>query len=128
MKLKVYSLILAFTIACAGIALAQQANLTTPETSTNLKASTVFMGRVCNCASITVDFLDASGNTKRTINYAINNPADVVSLLTAMETVRATETGNSVRKMNFRVLGWLQDNSKLVNDVDGSIIGATLVP
>ena len=46
--------------------------------------------------------------------------ATVVSFLTALDTVRATETGNIGRKMEFRIVGYLSDQ--------GMLTGVTLVP
>ncbi len=69
--------------------------------------------------------LKDSGNVE--INRVLNvipDPAHagatVAGLVTAMMTVRATETGSDVRKMQFRVLGYLKDQ--------GYLPAGTLVP
>lgn len=71
-----------------------------------------------------VAYQDASGNDTRTTVFTIPSAsapgATVVGLITAMMTTRATETGSNVRKLNFRVLGYLADQ--------GLLTGVTLVP
>lgn len=139
--MKKYVLAVLFLLA-APSAFAQQATLTTPQsvtrnvpTSTNgtkLIVERVTLDRHCPastgttpCATVIVELQDASSNTLSETAYQVPANLDApgtefLDLLTAMETVRATETGNAGRKMNFRVLGYLADAGRLP--------AATLVP
>jgi predicted secreted protein len=64
-------------------------------------------------ASVDVSVQDASNNEISTLGFQIPDVAHagatVPSLITAMMTVRATETGTDSRKMQFRVLGYFSD-------------------
>lgn len=106
---------------------AQQFNLTTPETvsATNAQVQQLVLTRTV--ALVTVEFQAADTTVKRTKEYSTSNAAELASFVTAIETVRATETGGVGRKLNFRILGWLFDNGK-IKDEAGSIISGNLAP
>lgn len=129
MKLKLPSLFLgAALVLLLGIKSdAQQANLTVPETisATNIQVSQLFLTRTY--ANITVEFQAADTTVKRVKEYSTASNAELASLATAIENVRATETGSVARKLNFRILGWLFDNGK-IKDEAGATIAVTLVP
>ena len=100
---------------------AQEATLTTPEsgiTATKVKVIAFsVLGAPCNCATVTISYQASDDTEKRTATYA-NLPAG--PFITALTTVRATETGTLARKINFRILGFLVDQNELT--------GVTLVP
>lgn len=107
---------------------AQQATINSPvarSSETRILIVDFQVKRDCACANIVVEFQDASSVAIRQVRYDVPDPAipaaTLVGLITAMETVRSTETGTVIRKMNFRVLGWLSDNTYLP-------AGTTLVP
>lgn len=98
--------------------MAQDATLATPVTATQAKYR-VRTFAVSNPpagsagASIDVSAQDSGGNEVKAYTFVIpdgNHPgATVGGLVTAMMTVRATETGTDSRKMQFRVLGYFFD-------------------
>lgn len=75
-------------------------------------------------ATIVVQVKDASNVDIRSQIYNVPDQArpsaTVVGLFTAIDTVRASETGGVLRRANFRILGFLSDN--------GYLAGVTLVP
>lgn len=75
-------------------------------------------------ASIEVSVQDSSNNEIRvqafTCPDAAHPSATVAALFTALDTVRATESGGILARANFRILGFLFDN--------GYFPAATLVP
>lgn len=64
-------------------------------------------------ASIDISVQDSGNNEIRVASFSIPDAthpgATVGGLVTAMMTVRATETGADTRKMQFRVLGYYSD-------------------
>jgi hypothetical protein len=68
-------------------------------------------------ANIEIALKDAGNVEISRVMNVIPDPAHagatVAGLVTAMVTVRATETGSDVRKMQFRVLGYLNDQGYL---------------
>lgn len=105
---------------------AQQATLTTPEavTATKIVVASVSFDR--QVATITIEYQASDATVKRTTAYTAMN-AEYISFLTALGTTRATETGTVPRRMQFRVIGWLSDNSKLA-DLAGTPVSVTVVP
>jgi hypothetical protein len=101
----------------AQLSSAQSASLTAPVARTS-EASFVVdklaLQRTPAQAVIEIMVQDSGGveDIKR-VNYVVPDAAHpgatVVGLVTAMMTVRATETGTNPRKLNFRVLGYLAD-------------------
>jgi len=95
---------------------AQEVTLTAPVTrnSGTKYAITLFVVSTSPATANIEVALKDSGNAEisRVMNV-IPDPshagATVAGLVTAMMTVRATETGTDVRKMQFRVLGYLND-------------------
>lgn len=68
-------------------------------------------------ALVTIEVRDSTENIIRT--FAVVDP-DAAAFITALDTVRATETGGALRRVNFRILGRLLDAAL--------ITGVTLVP
>ena len=107
---------------------AQDATLTSPLThasETKFKVRSFFVNNPpvgAASASIEISSQDSGNNEITTLRYSIPGcgTATVTGLVTAMMTVRATETGSDVRKMQFRVIGYLNDQ--------GCLPAATLNP
>lgn len=112
--------------AIAALSNAQEATLQTPETVSATKIVTQSMQLQRNEAYVTVEFQTAASGVKRTLTVRITQ-AELTSFVTALDTVRSGETGGALRRMNFRILGWLADNSKLKNEADQTIV-VTLNP
>jgi hypothetical protein len=114
-------------------ALAQEATITSPPTpivATKYLVKDIRINRDTLSAVVTLQMAAASGQVLRD-NYEIviesftdANPdpeivdmqrtvTDLQAFWTAMETVRATETGSFLRKRQFRVLGYLADSGRL---------------
>jgi len=114
----------------AGVLYAQEANLTSPVTRGSEAKYKIRSFVVVNppggsaSAAIDVSIQDASNNEIRITSFSIPDSthagATVPGLITAMMTVRATETGADSRKMQFRVLGYYADQ--------GYFPAATLTP
>ena len=108
----------------------QEAGLTTPITRTSESKYKIRGFQVVNPpggtvgASIDVSIQDSTNAEIRVVGYQIPDAthpgATVPGLITAMMTIRATETGTDSRKMQFRVLGYFADQ--------GYFPAATLVP
>lgn len=108
---------------------AQEATLQTPETVSGTKVKLAYYNAERSTMSITVGVTieTADGTVVRTIVYTATN-AEALSLVTAADTVRAGgETGNAFRKFQYRVLGWMADNSKITN-ASGTPITVTVAP
>lgn len=109
---------------------AQEAGLTTPVTRTSEAKYKIRGFSVTNPpsgaagASIEISVQDSSNSEIRVVGFQIPDAAHasatVPALITAMMTVRATETGSDSRKMQFRVLGYFSDQ--------GYLPTSTLVP
>jgi hypothetical protein len=113
-------LTLAALIFVAIIASAQTATYNTPvsrSSETKVIVTNFHVLRDCACATIDLEVQDVNGVAIRSQSVGIPDPnipsASLAGLVTAMETVRATETGNAIRKMNFRILGYLSDQGYL---------------
>lgn len=107
-------------------AAAQEIQVTTPATQAKLKVDSFLVFRNPATAKIGFVYQDAGNNDvsnfgEVTIPSAACGSATVAGLISAMMTVRATETGTDVRKMNFRVGGYVKDN-------DCGLPAGTLVP
>lgn len=104
---------------------AQQANVTSPVSQSQLKIDTFYVSRSPARAAIQLVYQDGSNNDIRSIQVEIPSAAcgsaTVPNLITAMMTVRSAETGTDVRKMNFRVMGYAYDNGC-------GLPAATLIP
>ena len=127
-------LAVAFIIAVfAGLSAAQQATLPAPvarASEDNYKVAELNIrgnagGRAAGVV-MTVSVQDASSNEIRYFNMEIPRGsvpgATVSAFVTALITVRATETGTDVRKANFRALGYFKDQGY------AELSGTTLVP
>ena len=104
---------------------AQEATINAPESIARMVVANVNLGR--DTSSVAVEFRTSGGEPRLQRVYTLTNAAELVSLITAIDTPRSGETGGVLRRFNFRVLGWLVDNGKLVND-SGQPIAVTLVP
>lgn len=106
---------------------AQQATVTSP-VARSAETKHIFVDfafkRDCVCTTIVTEYQDAGGNATRQVRYDVPDPnfpsATLQGLAGAMISVRATETGTNLRKLQFRVLGYLADN--------GYLAGETLAP
>lgn len=66
--------------------------------------------------SITIYYYDAAGNYLPTQNQVLSlTAAEVVSLLTTVESPVSGEAGTSVKKFRQRVTNWLIANGKIAN-------------
>jgi hypothetical protein len=122
--------LLLFLLIAAPAAFAQEATLTAPETITKAVVTEFVIERASASARIRVEFQTAAGVGRRAITYQTANLTELNSLLTAVGTAKNTpqaETGSAQRRFNYRVLGWLVDNGKLVDEA-GATISVTLVP
>jgi hypothetical protein len=108
---------------------AQDATLTAPvarasEAKYKIKTFNVVAAVGQNVVQVELSVQDASNNEIRSFFVAIPDSAHpsatFAGLVTAMMTIRATETGIDPRKMSFRILGYLFDN--------GYLPAATLTP
>lgn len=122
-----YLAILALLLGLAAPSYAQQATLTTPETVAATKLVVIEINVARDNAGATVQFQTSADAVKRTATFGTSSQAELVSFVTAMGTARSGETGGALRRMQFRVLGWLVDNGKL-KDEAGQSIAVTLVP
>ena len=109
----------------AGPALAQEATLNTPvarPSESKIAAKLIQIEQAKVVVSLSVR--DASSSEIRYYDVAIPDAATptatVAGFVVAIDTVRATETGGALRKLQFRVLGYLFDT--------GYLPGVTLVP
>ena len=97
---------------------AQDATLTSPITQTKLKVrSFVVVNPPAGTASANIELSSQDAGNNEVAQIARTIPgcgtATVPGLVTAMMTVRATETGTDTRKMQFRVIGYLSDQGCL---------------
>lgn len=117
-------LILSVLLSFAGLASAQEVTLNTPVARPAESKLTV--KRLDLTATQAVIMQDSGSNEIRYFNVAVPDPspatstATITGLVTAIDTARATETGSVLRRLNFRILGYLFDN--------GYLPGVTLVP
>lgn len=109
-------------------ALAQEASLASPVARTSEAKYRVRSFYVQNppagtaTATIDISVQDSSNNEIRTASFSVPGcgTTTVGGLITAMITVRSTETGADSRKLQFRVIGYLSDQ--------GCLPASTLTP
>ena len=121
------SVFLAVLLSVTGLASAQEATLNSPVARpSEAKLTVKRLDLTATQAVISISVQDASNNEIRYFNVVVPDPspatstATVPGLVTAIDTVRATETGGVLRRLNFRILGYLFDT--------GYLQGVTLVP
>lgn len=120
--------VFAVVVGLASVAVAQQATLNTPVTrpaEDNLRVESYYGSRDSGGRwEVYVSVRDSTGTEIRRTSYsgpdATHPAATAQAFVTAQMTARASETGTNVRKMDFRILGFLVDN--------GYISGVTVVP
>ena len=124
--MKKLQIIVAF-LAFAGLASAQEATLSAPVARASESKLTVKrLDLTATQAIISLSVQDTGNNEIRYFNVVVPDPAPataaatVAGLVTAIDTVRATETGGALRKLQFRLLGYLFDQ--------GYLPGVTLQP
>lgn len=120
-------------VLAAPAAWAQEATLTTPEVLpspeavTRLVVSEFMVSRTGGY--VTVEFRGASA-ARRTRTYPIA-AGELASFATALDTAvgapKPAETGGILRRMSYRVICWLLDNNKILDDL-GVVIPVTPVP
>lgn len=107
-------------LACAGVISAQQVTLNTPVlrnaedhyqvAELNIRSG---VGVQSPQVLMTISVQDLGGAEIRRFNVEIPRPAlpsaTVAGFVSALITVRATETGSDARKANFRALGYFKD-------------------
>lgn len=120
-------LLLSLLLLTAVSASAQEATLNSPVARTSESKLTVKrLDLTASQAVISLSVQDSGSNEIRYYNVVVPDPApatasaSIVGLVTAIDTVRATETGGVLRRLNFRILGYLLDQ--------GYLPGVTLVP
>lgn len=126
--LKLILLLLTLTIALP--LAAQVATLTTPvtqPTGTKLIATEVHIDAVNGQARIGIELQSVTGVVVRHADYTTFTQAEYISFMTALGSARASETGTVPRRLQFRVLGWLADNSKFT-DGAGNAVTVTVAP
>jgi len=112
----------------ATVCLAQQATFSAPvarAAEDNLRAETLFVTRDSGSRwEVSVSVRDSVGNEIRRVSYsgpdATHPGATALAFVTAYTTARSGETGTLPRRLDFRVLGFLADQSY--------ISAVTLVP
>lgn len=124
MKRIIISLLL---LSFAGLASAQEATLNAPVARpAEAKLTVKRLDLTATQAVISISVQDSSNSEIRYFNVVVPDPApatatsSVAGLVTAIDTVRATETGGVLRRLNFRILGYLFDT--------GYLPGVTLKP
>lgn len=103
-------------LLCA-TASAQDITLTVPISKTITKYVTSSYSMDAAQASIVVDQKDAGGVTLSTVSFLIpdaDHPgATLNGFVTAFTSARSGETGGVLRRLNFRILGYLFDQGYL---------------
>ena len=127
MKRTILALILCFVALplCA-----QVATLSTPEaqpTGTKLVVTAVAIDAINGQAKISLVLQAVDGTTIRSADYTTFSQAEYVSFMTALGSARASETGTVPRRLQYRVLGWMSDNSKFTNAA-GQVVTVTVAP
>lgn len=125
MRAWLFSLMLALTALSPTFVQAQSATINSPVSEAKLVVEQINITRGAG-GQIQVSVQTSTDQTKRLLHFDVA-ASELTSLVAAMMTVRSGETGGNARKLNFRVLGWLADNNKIV-DSDGAPIAVTLVP
>lgn len=110
-------ILLSLVLLCAVSASAQDATLTVPVSKTITKYVTSSFSMDVAQASIVVDQKDAGGNTLSTVSFLVPDSAHptatLANFVTAFTTARGGETGGVLRRLNFRILGYLFDQGYL---------------
>lgn len=106
---------------------AQTANIDTPvvATETNIRVNRIVI--TADLCTLYFDFRAADGTVKRTGVYHYTD-ADLISFLTALGSARATETGTVLRRLNFRVVGWMKDGARFRAPDDVTPLSVTVAP
>ena len=124
MKRIILSLLL---LSLAGLASAQEATLSAPVARpSEAKLTVKRLDLTAVQAVISISVQSSVGDEIRYYNLVVPDPspatasASISGLVTAIDTVRATETGGVLRRLNFRILGYLFDQ--------GYLPGVTLAP
>ena len=114
--------ILSLLILIAASASAQEASLNAPVARpAESKLTVKRLDLTATQAVISLSVMDAASSEIRYYNVTVPDPspatstATVAGLVTAIDTVRATETGGVLRRLNFRILGYLLDSGYLPN-------------
>lgn len=104
-------------LSLAGLAPAQEAPLTSSVAKPITKYVTSSFSMDAAQASIVVDQKDAGGNTLSTVSFLVPDSAHptatLANFVTAFTTARGGETGGVLRRLNFRILGYLFDQGYL---------------
>lgn len=123
MRKTIFSLL----ILIAASASAQEATLNTPVSRPSESKLTVKrLDLTANQAVISLSVMDAASSEIRYYNVAVpdaspaTSTATVAGLVTAIDTAAPSETGGVLRRLNFRILTYLQGQ--------GYIPNVTLVP
>lgn len=124
MRKAILSIIL---LSFAGLASAQEATLNSPVSRpAEAKLTVKRLDLTATQAVISISVQDSTNSEIRYFNVVVPDPAPATAtatvngLVVAIDTVRATETGGVLRRLNFRILGYLFDT--------GYLPGVTLVP
>lgn len=120
-------LVIAFALVAAPT-FAQQATLNSSETltATKIVVSSIGIDAVGRVATLSFQLQAADGTVKRGYGFVAVG-ADYTSFCTALGSARTSETGTVDRRLQFRVIGWMSDNSKFT-DPNGNVIAVTVVP
>lgn len=106
------------------------ATLTTPETQPSgakIIAHTVHIAALEPSVTLTFLLQDAGQtSTIRTATYTYF-AADYTSFCTALGSARSGESGSVANRLQFRVIGWMADNSKFLSPT-GTPIAVTVAP
>lgn len=120
-------LFISILLMTAVSASAQEATLNSPVARpSEAKLTVKRLDLTATQAIISISVQTAASEEVRYYNLVVPDPAPstqsatVVGLVTAIDTVRATETGGVLRRLNFRILGYLLDQ--------GYLPGVTLAP
>lgn len=118
-------LILLILLSLASVVVAQELTLNSPVPRP--AEAKLVMSKLEITATQVLAEIKVRGSADEEIRYfnlVIPDPdhpsATVAGFFTAMQTIRATETGGVMRRTNFRILGYLSDS--------GYLPGATLAP
>lgn len=105
-------------LSFAGLASAQEATLSAPVAQP--AETKLVIQRIDITAAQIVVSIDVKGPGNEQIRYfnvavpdAAHPSASVTGLVTAIDTARPSETGGVLRRLNFRVLGYLADQGLL---------------
>lgn len=118
MKKLILSLLVLFAVSAS----AQEATYNTPVTRpSETKLTVKRLDLTASQAIISISVQTAAAEEVRYYNLVVpdsspaTSTATISGLVTAIDTVRATETGGVLRRLNFRILGYLLDTGYLPN-------------